>query len=148
MGSPSSPLKTSRSNDIILPVRVPQQLVPGVVRQDVDTGWIPQPDTTSPRDRLEDQYSGTNDRSLLRIVDHQSSCWGCRFAVDVVEKMKFHTLLDAGTGNGALTSRSCSHYSISPHRNRRAYASHVVTVLLWATPGAPYARARQERLGN
>lgn len=31
------------------------------------------------------------------------SCWGCRFAVDVIEKLKFHTVLDAGTGNGALT---------------------------------------------
>lgn len=30
------------------------------------------------------------------------SCWGCRFAVDVTTRLQFHTMLDAGTGNGAL----------------------------------------------
>lgn len=30
------------------------------------------------------------------------SCWGCRFAPDVVQRLKFHTVLDAGCGNGEL----------------------------------------------
>ena len=30
------------------------------------------------------------------------SCWGCRFGADVVTRLPFHSVLDAGTGNGAL----------------------------------------------
>ncbi|PSC75409.1 methyltransferase type 11 [Micractinium conductrix] len=30
----------------------------------------------------------------------KNSCWGCRFAGDVVARIDFHTVLDAGTGNG------------------------------------------------
>ena len=30
------------------------------------------------------------------------SCWGCRFGADVVSRLPFHSVLDAGTGNGAL----------------------------------------------
>ena len=48
------------------------------------------------------EFCGTLTVDSLDIT--AQSCWGCRFAVDVVEKMKFHTLLDAGTGSGALVS--------------------------------------------
>ena len=37
------------------------------------------------------------------------SCWGCRFAVDVTTKLTFHTMLDAGTGNGALVRLMRAH---------------------------------------
>jgi len=37
------------------------------------------------------------------------SCWGCRFASDVVAKVQFHKMLDAGTGNGALVRLMRSH---------------------------------------
>lgn len=30
------------------------------------------------------------------------SCWGCRFAPAVVQRLKFHSVLDAGCGNGEL----------------------------------------------
>ncbi|KAL4430007.1 hypothetical protein ABPG77_004377 [Micractinium sp. CCAP 211/92] len=30
----------------------------------------------------------------------KGSCWGCRFVGDVATKLDFHTVLDAGTGNG------------------------------------------------
>mmetsp|Transcript_27472 Transcript_27472/g.60030 ORF Transcript_27472/g.60030 Transcript_27472/m.60030 type:complete len:326 (-) Transcript_27472:548-1525(-) len=47
-------------------------------------------------------YQELYDKTWTQGGYPSQSCWGCRFAVDVVEKMKFHTLLDAGTGNGAL----------------------------------------------
>lgn len=48
-------------------------------------------------------YQELYDKTWTQGGYPSQSCWGCRFAVDVIEKMKFHTLLDAGTGNGALT---------------------------------------------
>ena len=31
---------------------------------------------------------------------HKGSCWGCRFVGDLVTKLDFHTVLDAGAGAG------------------------------------------------
>ncbi len=42
------------------------------------------------------------DKSWLAGGYPKQSCWGCRFAVDVIARLPFHTVLDAGTGNGAL----------------------------------------------
>lgn len=48
-------------------------------------------------------YQELYDKTWTQGGYPSQSCWGCRFAVDVIEKLKFHTVLDAGTGNGALT---------------------------------------------
>jgi len=47
-------------------------------------------------------YQSVYDDSWMQGGYPPQSCWGCRFAVDVVSKISFHTVLDAGTGNGAL----------------------------------------------
>lgn len=48
-------------------------------------------------------YQELYDKTWTQGGYPSQSCWGCRFAVDIIEKLKFHTVLDAGTGNGALT---------------------------------------------
>jgi hypothetical protein len=42
------------------------------------------------------------DKSWLAGGYPKQSCWGCRFGVDVVARLPFHSVLDAGTGNGGL----------------------------------------------
>lgn len=42
------------------------------------------------------------DKSWLAGGYPKQSCWGCRFGVDVITRLPFHSVLDAGTGNGAL----------------------------------------------
>jgi len=48
-------------------------------------------------------YQSLYDKTWTEGGYPAQSCWGCRFAVDVTTKLQFHTMLDAGTGNGALT---------------------------------------------
>lgn len=48
-------------------------------------------------------YQAVYDKTWTSGGYPAQSCWGCRFATDVIAKLKFHTILDAGTGNGALT---------------------------------------------
>lgn len=48
------------------------------------------------------EYQETYDKSWLDGGYPKQSCWGCRFAPQVITKLPFHTVLDAGTGNGAL----------------------------------------------
>ena len=48
-------------------------------------------------------YQAVYDKTWTRGGYPAQSCWGCRFATDVITKLQFHTVLDAGTGNGALT---------------------------------------------
>ncbi|KAK9823726.1 hypothetical protein WJX72_004952 [[Myrmecia] bisecta] len=48
------------------------------------------------------QYQQVYDATWTQGGYPRQSCWGCRFATDVVQKLQFHTVLDAGTGNGAL----------------------------------------------
>lgn len=47
-------------------------------------------------------YQDVYDKTWTQGGYPSQSCWGCRFAVDVMHKLQFHTVLDAGTGNGAL----------------------------------------------
>mmetsp|Transcript_23949 Transcript_23949/g.28969 ORF Transcript_23949/g.28969 Transcript_23949/m.28969 type:complete len:329 (-) Transcript_23949:386-1372(-) len=47
-------------------------------------------------------YQDLYDKTWTQGGYPSQSCWGCRFAPDVINKIKFHTVLDAGTGNGAL----------------------------------------------
>ncbi len=42
------------------------------------------------------------DKSWTKGGYPAQSCWGCRFGADVVTRLPFHSVLDAGTGNGAL----------------------------------------------
>ena len=42
------------------------------------------------------------DKSWLAGGYPKQSCWGCRFGVDVIARLPFHSVLDAGTGNGGL----------------------------------------------
>ena len=42
------------------------------------------------------------DKSWLAGGYPKQSCWGCRFGVDVITRLPFHSILDAGTGNGGL----------------------------------------------
>jgi len=46
-------------------------------------------------------YQAVYDKTWTSSGYPAQSCWGCRFATDVIAKLKFHTILDAGTGNGA-----------------------------------------------
>mmetsp|Transcript_35038 Transcript_35038/g.48583 ORF Transcript_35038/g.48583 Transcript_35038/m.48583 type:complete len:326 (-) Transcript_35038:264-1241(-) len=48
-------------------------------------------------------YQEMYDKTWTQGGYPSQSCWGCRFAVDIIEKLKFNSVLDAGTGNGALT---------------------------------------------
>ncbi len=48
-------------------------------------------------------YQAVYDKTWTRGGYPAQSCWGCRFATDVIAKLQFHTVLDAGTGNGAIT---------------------------------------------
>ena len=45
-------------------------------------------------------YQSLYDKTWTEGGYPAQSCWGCRFAVDVTTKLQFHTMLDAGTGNG------------------------------------------------
>lgn len=47
-------------------------------------------------------YQGVYDKSWTQGGYPRQSCWGCRFGADVVARLQFHTMLDAGTGNGAM----------------------------------------------
>jgi len=47
-------------------------------------------------------YQSVYDKTWTEGGYPRQSCWGCRFAVDVISKLQVHTILDAGTGNGAL----------------------------------------------
>mmetsp|Transcript_112 Transcript_112/g.324 ORF Transcript_112/g.324 Transcript_112/m.324 type:complete len:333 (+) Transcript_112:72-1070(+) len=47
-------------------------------------------------------YQSVYDKTWTEGGYPRQSCWGCRFAVDITAKIQFHTMLDAGTGNGAL----------------------------------------------
>ncbi|XRB23903.1 glycosyl transferase [Pseudoscourfieldia marina] len=48
------------------------------------------------------QYQDVYDKTWTQGGYPRQSCWGCRFAGDIVNKVQFHSMLDAGTGNGAL----------------------------------------------
>ena len=42
------------------------------------------------------------------------SCWGCRFSVDIATRLPFNSVLDAGTGNGALVRLMRRHGGCEP----------------------------------
>lgn len=54
-------------------------------------------------------YQGVYDKSWTEGGYPRQSCWGCRFAPDLIEKLQFHTVLDAGTGNGAMVRLMRAH---------------------------------------
>merc|ERR1711966_2568 len=47
-------------------------------------------------------YQGVYDKTWTQGGYPSQSCWGCRFASDVVSRLTFHSVLDAGTGNGNM----------------------------------------------
>jgi 2-polyprenyl-3-methyl-5-hydroxy-6-metoxy-1,4-benzoquinol methylase len=49
------------------------------------------------------------DKSWLEGGYPKQSCWGCRFAADVIARVPFHTVLDAGAGNGFLIRQMRAH---------------------------------------
>ena len=54
-------------------------------------------------------YQEVYDKSWTQGGYPSQSCWGCRFASDIVSRIKFHSVLDAGTGNGSLIRLMRSH---------------------------------------
>ena len=54
-------------------------------------------------------YQALYDQTWTKGGYPAQSCWGCRFATDVVNKIPFNSMLDAGTGNGALVRMMRSH---------------------------------------
>jgi len=54
-------------------------------------------------------YQGVYDKSWTEGGYPRQSCWGCRFAPDLVAKLQFHTSLDAGTGNAAMVRMMRGH---------------------------------------
>ena len=54
-------------------------------------------------------YQAVYDDSWTKGGYPAQSCWGCRFGADVVSKLEFHSVLDAGTGNGALVRLMRAH---------------------------------------
>ena len=54
-------------------------------------------------------YQNLYDQTWTKGGYPAQSCWGCRFATEVVNKVEFNTMLDAGTGNGALVRMMRSH---------------------------------------
>jgi len=80
---------------------VPQTFIP----DDIFLG--PQTGDAIPKRRAGYVYRSTSyqamyDKTWTEGGYPSQSCWGCRFAVDVIEKLTFNNVLDAGTGNGAL----------------------------------------------
>lgn len=49
------------------------------------------------------------DKSWLDGGYPKASCWGCRFAADVIARNPAHTILDAGAGNGVLLRQLRAH---------------------------------------
>lgn len=54
-------------------------------------------------------YQGVYDKSWTEGGYPRQSCWGCRFAPDLIEKLQFQTVLDAGTGNCAMVRLMRAH---------------------------------------
>jgi hypothetical protein len=55
------------------------------------------------------------DKSWLAGGYPKQSCWGCRFGVDVIARLPFHSVLDAGTGNGGLVRLMREHGKYDLH---------------------------------
>lgn len=91
--------------------RVDTQRGPVIVQtnlQSEDSHFIGLQDTDEPPIRKggyvyqSNTYQELYDKTWTEGGYPRQSCWGCRFATDVIHKVQFHTVLDAGTGNGAL----------------------------------------------
>eukprot|EP00898_Chlorokybus_atmophyticus_P007123 jgi/Chlat1/7411/Chrsp6S07435 len=54
-------------------------------------------------------YEDVYDKTWTQGGYPSQSCWGCRFGADVMSRLKFHSVLDAGTGNGAMVRLLRSH---------------------------------------
>mmetsp|Transcript_9203 Transcript_9203/g.16590 ORF Transcript_9203/g.16590 Transcript_9203/m.16590 type:complete len:323 (-) Transcript_9203:257-1225(-) len=85
------------------------------------------------------QYQELYDKTWTEGGYPRQSCWGCRFATDVIHKIQVHTVLDAGTGNGALVRLMREH-------NKNAYGIELSRAVLekecpdmlqkgWVEPG-------------
>jgi len=76
--------------------------------QALDARYLGKSKGDTPPARLDNYKYKTNDyqevydKSWLAGGYPKQSCWGCRFAPQVITKLPFHNVLDAGTGNGAL----------------------------------------------
>ena len=56
------------------------------------------------QEKYEQMWTGDN-------TYQKGSCWGCRFVGDLVTKLDFHTVLDAGAGAGMESAASGVHMS-------------------------------------
>lgn len=78
------------------------------VWQAADAPWLGPTSSFDPPKRRDDYKYSTNsyqevyDKSWTEGGYPAQSCWGCRFGAEVVARLPFHSMLDAGTGNGHL----------------------------------------------
>lgn len=68
-------------------------------------------------------YQKVYDSSWINGGYPIQSCWGCRFAVDIITRVPFHSVLDAGAGNGALVRLMRKH-------GKNAYGIELSTAVL------------------
>mmetsp|Transcript_18579 Transcript_18579/g.44420 ORF Transcript_18579/g.44420 Transcript_18579/m.44420 type:complete len:323 (+) Transcript_18579:194-1162(+) len=84
------------------------QVIAPINLQSEDAHFLGSQDSSNPPARRpgyvykSNTYQELYDKTWTEGGYPRQSCWGCRFATDVIHKVKAHTILDAGTGNGAL----------------------------------------------